>query len=186
MPSVADECWRLSADCSHWAEETRDNAARLAFRQMATAWAGLAFSQDFVLPTDEQTRPTAEISEVASVENIVSSRNITSSDMENEQIGPIRNTEVEVESHKKTTRAETNNSSAQREFGVGRNDQTSCALPNNSSGQRERLSLPSPIPFPKRQSCRAHMAAMAVATTIAPCLSDRVGALRPESWTVFG
>ena len=54
MPSAADDCWRLSADCSHWAEESRDNAARLAFRQMATAWAGLAYSQAFVLPTDEQ------------------------------------------------------------------------------------------------------------------------------------
>jgi hypothetical protein len=38
MPSVADDCWRLSADCSHWAEESRDNSARLAFRQMALAW----------------------------------------------------------------------------------------------------------------------------------------------------
>lgn len=59
MPSAADDCWRLSADCSHWAEESRDNAARLAFRQMATAWAGLADSQAFVLPTDEQVSPTS-------------------------------------------------------------------------------------------------------------------------------
>jgi hypothetical protein len=29
-----------SADCSHWAQESIDKAARLAFRQMATAWAG--------------------------------------------------------------------------------------------------------------------------------------------------
>ena len=124
MPSVADECWRLSADCSHWAEETRDNAVRLAFRQMATAWAGLAFSQDFVLPTDEQIGPTAEISEVASVENIVLSESITSSDVENEQIAPICRAEVDVERHEQTTSAST----------------------KNSSGKRERLSLPSPIP----------------------------------------
>jgi hypothetical protein len=157
MRSIADECWRLSADCSHWAEETQDNAARLAFRQMATAWAGLAFSQDFVLPTDERTGPTSsESSEVDSIEQIVSSENITpsenitSSDMESEQIDPLRNAEVEVESQDQTTRAETNNSSAQREFGKETHDQTIHARSNNSSGQRERLSLPSPIPFPKR------------------------------------
>ena len=123
MPSVADDCWRLSADCSHWAEESRDNAARLAFRQMATAWAGLAFSQDFVLPPDEQVRPTSpEGPEVASVENRASS------DVENEQIAPISNAEVDMERPDQTTRAGT----------------------NVSSGQRERLSLPSPIRFPKR------------------------------------
>jgi hypothetical protein len=92
MPSTADDCWRLSADCSQWAEESRDNAARLAFRQMATAWAGLAFSQDFVLPTDEQVCATSsENSETAAVENI------PSPDVENEQIGAIRNAEVDVE-----------------------------------------------------------------------------------------
>ncbi len=123
MPSVADDCWGLSADCSHWAEESRDNAARLAFRQMATAWAGLAFSQDFALPTDEQVRPTSpEGSDVAPVENMASP------DVENEQIAPISDAEVDVERHEQTTRAGT----------------------NNSSGQTERLSLPSPIPFPKR------------------------------------
>jgi hypothetical protein len=122
MPSAADDCWRLSADCSHWAEESRDNAARLAFRQMATAWAGLAYSQAFVLPTDEQVGPTSsESSQKAPVENIASSH------AENEQIAPIR-AEVDVERHEQTTRADT----------------------NNSSGQRERLSLPSPIPFPQR------------------------------------
>jgi hypothetical protein len=94
MPSAAVDCWRLSADCSHWAEESRDNAARLAFRQMATAWAGLAFCQDFVLPTDEQAGPTcSESSEAAPVENIASS------DVENEQISPIRNLKVDVERH---------------------------------------------------------------------------------------
>jgi hypothetical protein len=123
MSSAADDCWRMSADCSHWAAESRDDAARRAFRQMAIAWAGLAFSEDFVLPIDEQVGVTSsESSEVAPVENIASS------DVENEQISPISNAEVDVERHDQTTRAET----------------------NNSSGQRERLSLPSPIPFPKR------------------------------------
>jgi hypothetical protein len=122
MPSAADDCWRLPADCSHWAEESRDNAARLAFRQMATAWAGLAFCQDFVLPTDEQVGPTSsESSQSAPVENIASSH------AENEQIAPIR-AEIDVERHEQTTRADK----------------------NNSSGQRERLSLPSPVPFPQR------------------------------------
>jgi hypothetical protein len=83
MPSAADNCWRLSADCSHWAKESRDNDARLAFRQMAMAWAGLAFSQDFVMATDQQVGLTSsESSEDAPVENIASS------DVENEQISP--------------------------------------------------------------------------------------------------
>jgi hypothetical protein len=34
-------------------EESRDQATRLAFRQMAKGWARLAFSQDFTSPTDE-------------------------------------------------------------------------------------------------------------------------------------
>jgi hypothetical protein len=90
---------------------------------MATAWAGLAFCQDFVLPNDEQVSPTgSESSQTAPVENIASS------DVENKQISPISNVEVDVEKHERTTRSGT----------------------NNLSEQRERLSLPSPIPFPKR------------------------------------
>jgi hypothetical protein len=120
MPSAADDCWRLSADCSHWAEESRDNAARLAFRQMATAWAGLAFSQDFILPTDEQVDPTnSESSHADPAENTASSHT------ENEKIVPVSNAEVDAGRHEQTTRGST----------------------NNSSGQRERLSLPSPTPF---------------------------------------
>ena len=123
MPSAADDCWRLSTDCSHWAEESRDNAAHLAFRQMATAWAGLAFSQDFILPTDEHVDPTSsESSQAAPAENTASSHT------ENEKIAPVSNAEVDAERHEQTTRAST----------------------NNSSGQRERLSLPSPAQFPKR------------------------------------
>jgi hypothetical protein len=193
MPSAADDCWRISADCSHWAEESRDNAARLAFRQMATAWAGLAFSQDFILPTDEQVGPTSsESSQAARVENTASSHT------ENEKIVPVTNAGVDARSHEQTTRANTNNSSGQRErlslpsptpfmlstdeqvdptssessqatpaentvsshaenekivpvsnaeVDAGRHEQTTRASTNNSSEQRERLSLPSPIPF---------------------------------------
>jgi hypothetical protein len=120
MPSAADDCWRLSADCSHWAEESRDNAARLAFRQMATAWAGLAFSQDFTLPTDEPVDPTSsESSQATPAENTAASH------MENDKIVPVSNAEVDAERHEQTTRAST----------------------NNSSGRRERLSLSSPAPF---------------------------------------
>jgi hypothetical protein len=97
MPSTADNCWRLSADCSHWAEESRDNAARLAFRQMATAWAGLAFSQDFVSATHEPVDLTSsESSQAAQAENIASSKD----------------TEVNAERPEQTTRAST---SEQRE-----------------------------------------------------------------------
>ena len=97
MPSTADNCWRLSADCSHWAEESRDNAARLAFRQMATAWAGLAFSQDFVSATHEPVDLTSsESSQAAQAENIAASKD----------------TEVNAERSEQTTRA---SSSEQRE-----------------------------------------------------------------------
>jgi len=105
MPSPADDCWRLSADCTRWAAESRDNAARRAFRQMATAWAGLAFGQDFVFPADEQVGATSsENSETAAVEKIASSN------VKNEQIGAIRNAEVDVERHDQTASAGTNNS----------------------------------------------------------------------------
>jgi hypothetical protein len=53
---------------------------------MATAWAGLAFSQDFILPTDEQVGPTSsESSQAARVENTASSHT------ENEKIVPVTN-----------------------------------------------------------------------------------------------
>ncbi len=57
MTSSADHCWRLSGDCSRWAEESRDNATRLAFRQMAKVWARLAISDVFT--TDELTDPAS-------------------------------------------------------------------------------------------------------------------------------
>ena len=50
MTSSAEECWRLSWDCGLWAAESRHGDARLAFREMATAWARLAFGEEFTSP----------------------------------------------------------------------------------------------------------------------------------------
>jgi hypothetical protein len=47
MKTVADDCWQIAAQCEHWAEESQDDATRLAFRQIARALAGLAFSDEF-------------------------------------------------------------------------------------------------------------------------------------------
>ena len=47
MKTVADDCWQIAAKCEHWAEESQDDATRLAFRQMAKALEGLAFSEQF-------------------------------------------------------------------------------------------------------------------------------------------
>jgi hypothetical protein len=46
MKTVADNCWQIAAQCEHWAEESQDDATRLAFRQMAKALAGFAFSEE--------------------------------------------------------------------------------------------------------------------------------------------
>ena len=50
MKTVADDCWQIAAKCEHWAEESQDDATRLAFRQMAKAWAKLAFGEEFGAP----------------------------------------------------------------------------------------------------------------------------------------
>jgi hypothetical protein len=50
MKTVADDCWQIAAQCEHWAEESQDDATRLAFRQMAKAWAKLAFGEEFGAP----------------------------------------------------------------------------------------------------------------------------------------
>jgi hypothetical protein len=47
MKTVADDCWQIAAKCEHWAEESQDDATRLAFRQMAKTWAKLAFGEEF-------------------------------------------------------------------------------------------------------------------------------------------
>jgi hypothetical protein len=59
MTSSAEDCWRLSNECGRWAAECRDGAARKAFRQMATAWSRLAFSEEFAHPTHEQIEPVS-------------------------------------------------------------------------------------------------------------------------------
>ena len=55
--------------------ESGDSAARLAFCQMATAWARLAFSEEFASPAaDEHIDPTSsETSERIPAENATSS-----------------------------------------------------------------------------------------------------------------
>jgi hypothetical protein len=192
MPSAADDCWRLSADCSHWAQESRDKSTRLAFRQMATAWAGLAFSEDFTSPTHELVDLAgSESSQAASVESSASPHT------ENEEIVPVGNPDVDLARPEQTPRAGTDNASGQPEplstqspipftlpthelvdltrfensraaqaentassdmenekiapmnAGIDAAGQKQTST-DNSSRRRERLSLPSSIPFPKR------------------------------------
>jgi hypothetical protein len=69
MTSLANDCWRLSGYCSRWAQESRDNATRLAFRQMAQVWAQLAFSEEFTNPADEWIAPQSSESSQAPAEN---------------------------------------------------------------------------------------------------------------------
>jgi hypothetical protein len=74
METSAEACWRLSKACGQWAVESRDSAARIAFREMATAWARLAFNEEFTSPVDERIDPpTSENSEATPVEILASS-----------------------------------------------------------------------------------------------------------------
>jgi hypothetical protein len=74
METSAEACWRLSKACGQWAVESRDSAARIAFRQMATEWARLAFNEEFISPVGEQIDPpTSENSEATPVEILASS-----------------------------------------------------------------------------------------------------------------
>ena len=74
METSAEACWRLSKACGQWAVESRDSAARIAFRQMATERARLAFNEEFRSPVGEQIDPpTSENSEATPVEILVSS-----------------------------------------------------------------------------------------------------------------
>jgi hypothetical protein len=57
METSAEACWRLSKACGQWAVESRDSAARTAFRQMATEWARLAFNEEFISPVGERIDP---------------------------------------------------------------------------------------------------------------------------------
>ena len=134
MTSSAEDCWRLSGDCSRWAMESGDSAARLAFRQMATAWARLAFSEEFAFPAaDEHVDPTSsETSEPIPAENATSS--------------PV----VPPPTVSETGTADSNHAA---EVDVGNYDHTTHASPDKTpdlSWQHKRLSLRSRISFPKR------------------------------------
>ncbi len=81
METSAEACWRLSKACGQWAVESRDSAARIAFRQMATAWARLAFNEEFAPPVVERIDlPTSENSEATPVEILAASLLIPSSE----------------------------------------------------------------------------------------------------------
>jgi hypothetical protein len=74
METSAEACWRLSKACGQWAVESRDSAARTAFRQMATEWARLAFNEEFISPVGERIDPpSSESSEATPVEILASS-----------------------------------------------------------------------------------------------------------------
>ncbi len=73
METSAEACWRLSKACGQWAVESH-GAARIAFRQMATAWARLAFNEEFTPPVDERIDPAiSENPEATPVEILASS-----------------------------------------------------------------------------------------------------------------
>jgi hypothetical protein len=98
METSAEACWRLSKACGQWAVESRDSAARIAFRQMATEWARLAFNEEFISPVGEQIDPpTSENSEATPVEILASSLPTPSSE----------NAQPEVELRLDETRQET-------------------------------------------------------------------------------
>lgn len=82
METSAEACWRFSKACGQWAVESRDNAARIAFRQMATAWARLAFNEEFTSPVEIERidSPASENSEATPVEILASSHLTPSSE----------------------------------------------------------------------------------------------------------
>ena len=81
METSAEACRRLSKACGQWAVESRDSAARIAFRQMATAWARLPFNEEFTSPVDERIDPpSSESSEATPAEILASSLLPPSSD----------------------------------------------------------------------------------------------------------
>jgi hypothetical protein len=113
--------------------ESRDNAARLAFRQMATAWAQLAFNEEFTSPAADEDigPPKSESSEHSPVENAASSSVVPPTINEKGDADCNPASEVDVQNYDQATRGST--------------DQAP-----DSSWQHKRLSLPSRIPFPKR------------------------------------
>ena len=73
METSAEACWRLSNACGQWAVESRDSAARIAFRQMATEWARLAFNEEFTSPVGERIDPPSSASSEATPAEILAS-----------------------------------------------------------------------------------------------------------------
>jgi hypothetical protein len=55
MATSDDDCWRLAGECGRWADEAEDKPTRDAFRQMAKAWAQLAFGRHFKMPSEKVT-----------------------------------------------------------------------------------------------------------------------------------
>ena len=53
METSAEACWRLSKACGQWAVESRDSAARLAFRQMSSENAQPQVERDWTTHTQE-------------------------------------------------------------------------------------------------------------------------------------
>jgi hypothetical protein len=83
METSAEACWRLSKACGQWAVNSGDSAARIAFRQMATAWARLAFNEEITAPVDERINPPiSEKSEATPGEILASSLTTLPSDVE--------------------------------------------------------------------------------------------------------
>ena len=133
MTSSAKDCWRLSGDCSRWAVESRDSAARSAFRQMATAWARLAFSEEFTSPAADEhiDPPSSESSEPIPAENAAPSPVVPPPTVNEKGAAASNPAAEDAGNYEHMTRAST--------------DKTP-----DLSRQHKRLSLRSRISFPKR------------------------------------
>ena len=100
MKTVADECWRIAAECEHWAEESPDDATRLAFHQIAKALAGLAFSEEF----GSTERPTdSEDLEATLPEHTPPSPSFETPLAEHEDEDLERDVDAEVDAEKRAT-----------------------------------------------------------------------------------
>ena len=95
METSAEACWRLSKACGQWAVESRDSAARIAFRQMATAWARLVQLEN---PVSERIDPPSSESSEATPAEILAFSLLTPSS---------ENTQPEVEARLDETTQET-------------------------------------------------------------------------------
>ena len=101
MRSAAEECWILSENRSRWAEESLDDATRLAFRQMAKTLAELAFIHHFT-PTDERIDTArSENSETTPAEHAPPSPSFVMPLTENENEGLESDVDAEVDAEKR-------------------------------------------------------------------------------------